>query len=66
MATGWTADERDFEEAAKLLFMEIMTIDVAYIAILFTQQEYDRLINQEAVNQFVVRLFLCVCVCVCV
>lgn len=41
MATGWTADEPDFEEAAKLMFVEIMTIDVAYIAFLFTQWEYD-------------------------
>lgn len=41
MATGWTASERDFEEAAKPLLLEIMTIDVAYIAILFTQWEYD-------------------------
>lgn len=41
MATGWPAGERDFEEAAKLLFVEIMTIDVVYIALLFTQWEYD-------------------------
>lgn len=41
MATGWTAAERDFEKAAKLLWDEIMTIDEAYIAVLFAQCEWD-------------------------
>lgn len=41
MATGWTASQRDFEEAAKLLLVEIMTIDVAYILFSFTQWEYN-------------------------
>ena len=40
MATGWTADQRDFEEAAKLLFVGIMTSDEDDMAFLFTQWEY--------------------------
>lgn len=41
MATGWTASECDSEEAAKLLFLEIMTIDVVGIAVLFTRWDCD-------------------------
>lgn len=42
MATGWTANEHDFEEAAKLLLLvEIMTTDVEYITDLFALWKYD-------------------------